>query len=101
MKWAFLPVGSQKRFTVRDSAGRFHFDSIPAGNGTMELFTDKNGDGLLTKGSLTPWVPPEPFRVFPDTIEARKNWDVEGVTLSGECVECTKKTAPNAPAKTK
>ena len=100
-KWVYLEVGSAKRYLSPDVNGSFRFDSIPAGHGTMELFTDLNRDGLLTKGSLSPWLAPEPFRTFPDTVEARKMWDIEGVTLSGECVECAKKTAPQPVDSTK
>jgi uncharacterized protein (DUF2141 family) len=97
-KWIFMPLGGQKRYVVPDKGGQFRYDSIPSGRGLMGLFTDVNGDGMLTKGSLVPWSPPEPFRMFPDTVEARKNWDIEGVTFTGACEECVKKTAPKPSA---
>jgi hypothetical protein len=105
-RWTFMPLGGQKLYLARDRGGQFRYDSIPAGRGLMGLFTDVNNDGLLTKGSLVPWIPPEPFRMFPDTVEARKNWDIEGVTFTGACEECVKKSLPKqpepvAPAKTK
>jgi hypothetical protein len=102
--WLFMPVGGVKRYPAKDKSGQFRFDSIPAGKGTMGIFTDVNHDNRMTMGSLVPWTPPEPFRIFPDTIEARKNWDIEGVTLTGACEECVKKkSAPKKaePAKTK
>jgi hypothetical protein len=67
----------------------------------MGLFTDVNNDGLLTKGSLVPWIPPEPFLMFPDTVEARKNWDIEGVTFTGACEECVKKSVSKSADTTK
>jgi hypothetical protein len=67
------------------------------------VFTDVNNDSQITRGSLVPWTPPEPFLMFPDTIEARKSWDIEGVTVTGACEECVKKRTPKQaePAKAK
>jgi hypothetical protein len=97
-RWTFTPLGGQKRYLTSDKRGQFRFDSIPAGKGLMGLFTDVNNDSLLTKGSLIPWVPPEPFRMFPDTVEARKNWDIEGVAFTGACQECVKNSPPKPSA---
>jgi Bacterial Ig-like domain len=99
-KWMFMPIGGQKKYLAPDKNSQFRFDSIPSGKGTMGLFTDVNNDGLLTKGSLVPWIAPEPFRMFPDTIEARKNWDIEGVTFTGACEECAKRSLPKPSADT-
>ena len=98
--WQFLPLGKQKAYLSKDAAGQFRFDSITAGKGRIGLFTDNNRDSLPTSGSLIPWIPPEQYRIFPDTIEARARWDVEGVTVPAACEMCAPKTRPkpNTPA---
>jgi uncharacterized protein (DUF2141 family) len=102
-RWLFAPLGSAKRYYAPDKGGTFRFDSIPAGRGMIGVFTDVNNDSQITRGSLVPWTPPEPFLMFPDTIEARKSWDIEGVTVTGACEECVKKRTPKQaePAKAK
>jgi hypothetical protein len=87
--WQFLPLGKQKAYLSKDIAGQFRFDSITAGKGRIGLFTDNNRDSVPTAGSLVPWIPPEQYWVFPDTIEARARWDVEGVSVT--CETCRPK----------
>ncbi|MDR0331200.1 MAG: Ig-like domain-containing protein [Chitinispirillales bacterium] len=82
-KWVYSPIGKKERFTVADSAGTFAFDSIPASKGTLMWFIDDNGDGKLTKGKLVPWRAPERFFAVPDTIEAKANWEIEGLRVKG------------------
>jgi hypothetical protein len=91
-KWLFLPMAKQESYTSRDSAGMFRFDSIPASKGFAAFFTDFDKDGKPTTGSLVPWIRPEPYRVFPDTIEARARWDVEAGTVHGACDACVRMT---------
>jgi hypothetical protein len=87
--WQFLPLGKQKAYLSKDIAGQFRFDSIAAGKGRIGLFTDNNRDSQPTAGSLIPWIPPEQYRLFPDTIEARARWEVEGVSVT--CETCRPK----------
>jgi hypothetical protein len=91
-KWLFLPIARQESYLSRDSAGMFRFDSIPASKGFAAFFTDFDKDGKPTTGSLVPWKTPEPYRVFPDTIEARARWDVEAVAVHGACDTCLRMT---------
>ncbi len=64
----------------------------------MASFIDYNMDNKPTTGNLFPWVRPEPYHLFPDTIEARMRWDIEGIEVPA-CEECAKKkTAAAAPA---
>jgi hypothetical protein len=95
--WQFLPLGKQKAYLSRDFAGQFRFDSIAAGKGRIGLFTDNNRDRVPTAGSLVPWIPPEQHTVFPDTIEARARWDVEGVSVTCETCRPTTRARPVAP----
>jgi hypothetical protein len=87
-KWLFTPTTGNRRYIVADKAGQFRYDSLAAGKGTITIFSDVNNDSLLSTGNLVPWVPPEPFFMPPDTVEARKNWDIEGVSVTGACEDC-------------
>jgi len=90
-KWVFTSIGTNRKYTVADNKGQFRFDSIAAGKGMILMFTDANKDGAISQGSLVPWIAPEPYRNFPDTVEARKNWDIDGVTVTGACEVCFRK----------
>jgi hypothetical protein len=90
-KWLFLPLGSSSGFVSRDSCGAFRFDSIAAGKGKLASFLDLNQDNAPTPGSLFPWRSPEPYRLYPDTVEARARWDIEGIEVPAACEECIKK----------
>jgi hypothetical protein len=96
--WQFLPFG-KKPYLTKDNGGAFRFDTIAAGKGKIAFFLDVNRDGRPTPGSLVPWVAPEEYRVFPDTIEARARWDVEGIPVPAACELCAPKIKPKtAPA---
>ena len=92
-KWIFMPFGSIENYTVSDSSGRFRFDSLPSGKGRIGYFIDCNNDNKPTKGNLVPWVKPEPYTIFPDTVEARARWDIEGIEVAG-CEACAQKKPP-------
>jgi hypothetical protein len=107
-KWQFFPLSGGAPFISPDSSGCFRFDSLPYGKGFVGYFTDENNNNRPDKGSLSPWRPPEPFTVFADTIEARARWEVEGVTFSKACRQCSPhpvvaqpSTKPTAPDKKK
>ncbi len=87
-KWIFTTIVGSRKYLVSDNAGQFRYDSLCAGKGTMTIFSDVNNDGELNVGSLVPWVPSEPYFLPPDTVEARKNWDIEGVSITGACEDC-------------
>jgi hypothetical protein len=95
-KWLFLPLGGTAGYVSRDSAGSFRFDSIPAGKGRIASFIDFNGDNAPTPGNLFPWRKPEPYRLYPDTIEARARWDIEGI-VAPACEECNQKNTIPVP----
>jgi hypothetical protein len=88
-RWAFAPFGSARTFWSGDSAGQFKFDSIPSGRGRLSYLIDTDGDGEVSEGSLIPWSAPEPYVVFPDTVEARARWDIEGIPVRA-CEVCGK-----------
>jgi hypothetical protein len=85
--WEYRPVRGNWTLTAADSAGTFRFDTLAAGKGVIGYFDDRNGDGQPSPGSLFPWQPPEPHIVLSDTVEARANWDVEGVEVN-TCEVC-------------
>ena len=70
--------------------------TIPGGKGLLSCWRDGNRNGKIDKGMLVPWLPPEPFSVFADTIEARARWEVEGVEPRSACKGC-KKHVPAQP----
>jgi|WetSurMetagenome_2_1015567.scaffolds.fasta_scaffold00150_37 hypothetical protein len=92
--WQFLLLGRQTGSLTGDRSGTFRFDTIPAGKGKISFFLDANRDGKPTPGSLVPWVAPEEYRLFPDTIEARARWDVEGVPVPAACELCAPRIKP-------
>jgi hypothetical protein len=85
--WQYLPFGTNRPYLCNDSSGHFRFDSIPASKGSVSFFLDTNGDREHTRGRVFPWRAPEPRTAFPDTLEARARWDIEGIILP-ECDPC-------------
>jgi hypothetical protein len=85
--WFFSRFGSQKHIFSADSAGFFHFDSIPGCKGRAGYFIDGDHDGSYSPGSLFPWRAPEESAIFPDTIEARVRWEIEGISVPA-CSVC-------------
>jgi hypothetical protein len=84
-KWVYRSQNKKDVFTVKDSAGTFSFDSIPASIGTLLWFIDDNGDNMITLGRLAPWRPPERFFVVQGAINARARWEI--VDLQVEACE--------------
>jgi hypothetical protein len=96
-KWQFLPFSGGNPFMGKDSSGCFRFDSLPYGKGNIGYFIDENGNDRPDPGSLVPWVAPEAFFVFPDTVEARARWEIENVTFARPCGQCTAHKVAAAP----
>ena len=86
-KWQFLPFSGGTPITCADSSNCFKFDSISAGKGFVGYFTDENHNNIPDKGTLSPFNPPEPYVILPDTVEARARWEIEGVVLK-PCERC-------------
>lgn len=86
-KWIFRPLAGDRSFTVSDNDNSFRFDSLPASKGCIGSFIDHNSNDRPENGRLIPFIPPEPFIMFTDTIEARARWDVEGIELT-PCDPC-------------
>lgn len=88
--WIWKLVATANEHSVNDHTNSFRFDSIPCGRGLLTTFIDYNNNGKPDAGNLIPFVAPEPVITFPDTIEARARWDVEGIELS-PCDQCERK----------
>jgi len=88
--WSFQPFSGGKPIIAIDRENAFRFDSIPAAKGRLSTFIDYNGNNRPDPGHLIPFVAPEPFVYFADTIEARARWDVEGIVLT-PCDACERK----------
>ncbi|MFW5784785.1 MAG: Ig-like domain-containing protein [Chitinispirillaceae bacterium] len=88
-KWTYQPFGRPEHFTVKDSAGHFTYDSIPASKGFLSWFIDENNDNRPTPGRLVPWKAPEPHVVVPDTVEARARWEIENIQVN-TCEPCSR-----------
>jgi hypothetical protein len=98
-KWIYMPFNTCEQYIVNDSSGHFRFDSLPSGKGRLGYFIDCNHDNSPTAGRIVPWIQPEPYMIFPDTVEARARWDIEGIEISA-CEPClhkkkTEKTEPD------
>ncbi len=89
-KWIFKSLSGDRNYICKDIENSFRFDSIPAAKGLIGTFIDLNGNDRPDVGTLVPFVAPEPFFMFEDTIEARARWDVEGVELL-PCDPCDRK----------
>ncbi|MBN1757867.1 MAG: Ig-like domain-containing protein [Chitinispirillaceae bacterium] len=96
-KWQFTPLAGHRSFTVPGTAATFRFDSLPAAKGRISTFIDLNGNDRRDDGRLLPFVAPEPFVMFEDTVEARARWDVEGVEL-GPCDPCYRRPVEDSTA---
>jgi hypothetical protein len=89
--WQFNTFGLGGRTSAtRDSCGKFTFDSIDPGKGSLSYFVDYNFDGKPTNGSLFPWRSPEPHFTFSDTVEARVRWEIENVAVPA-CITCARR----------
>jgi hypothetical protein len=101
-KWQFLPFsGSPTPLISKDSSGCFNFDSIPSGKGFVAYFIDENHNNRPDKGVLSPFTPPEPYVILPDTVEARARWEIEGIVLK-PCDRCQPhKTVATPPVEKK
>jgi uncharacterized protein (DUF2141 family) len=96
-KWRFLPFSGGEETLCPDSAGCFSFSALPHGRGNIGFFIDENGNGRPDPGSLVPWLAPEASVVYPDTVEARARWEIEGVTFSKPCEPCAPHSAGPVP----
>ncbi len=63
-----------------DQFGRF-FHTVAPGKYCFTGFIDRNGDGFLSTGSLSPFDYAEPVLVFADTVTVRSRFETEEIEL--------------------
>ena len=61
--------------------GSYEFKSLPSGFWLLSTFQDVNMDGRYSFGRAVEFQPSEPFLDYPDTVEVRANWIIEGITI--------------------
>ena len=64
------------RTVIADANGVAKFDYLKPGTYYARAFTDRNGDGLWTTGSLEEHRLPEDVYYYPKKINLKKNWDI-------------------------
>ncbi|MBT7939970.1 MAG: hypothetical protein HN729_04000 [Candidatus Marinimicrobia bacterium] len=65
------------------SAGEFVFEDLPAGDYVFRAFEKKNllNPNIYFSGLWNPYRKAARFGIYPDTIEVRKRWVIEGVQI--------------------
>jgi uncharacterized protein (DUF2141 family) len=74
----------QELRTMATSDGLWNFDEVEAGEWTIEVFCDDNGDMNYGYGSAFPFRLAEKFYIFENPIIVKPRWKVEGVVLNIE-----------------
>lgn len=64
-----------------NSHGNFGFHKLPAQFWLLTAYQDRDSNGRYSYGRALPFQPSEPFIIYPDTVEVRANWDLEGILL--------------------
>jgi len=62
--------------------GSYEFKSLSSGFWLLSTFQDVNMDGRYSFGRAIEFQPSEPFLDYPDTVEVRANWIIEGITIT-------------------
>ncbi len=78
--WHLTEEGISYQLSLPES-GPFRFEGVLPGKYFLGGYLDLNGDGRLSLGQPNPFLPAEPFTVYPDTIRVRSRWDTEGIKL--------------------
>ncbi len=74
-----IETGRIYRRTIR--TGSWEFQSLPEGEYSVRAFRDTDGDGAYDFGTLTPYLPAEPFTEWAGEIRIRPRWTVKDVNL--------------------
>jgi hypothetical protein len=65
-----------------DTDGRFRLDRVPAGEYTVDVFCDRNGNGVYDHGDLRPFAFGEAWWPLPTKISVRPRWTLENVSIT-------------------
>ncbi|MCX7761685.1 MAG: Ig-like domain-containing protein [Candidatus Kryptonium sp.] len=72
----------KKNFTTKAKCNsKFTIDQIPQGKYLIEAFIDSNGNGKYDYGKVFPFLPPEKFTTYQDTVKVRARWTTENINI--------------------
>ena len=60
---------------------QFKFENVPKGNIRLRILIDRNKNGKWDKGDFRQRVLPEKVIYYPELIEVRANWEIEGIEI--------------------
>jgi hypothetical protein len=78
--FATIPTGKWEKLEY-DLSGHFHHEVVP-GKYRFVGFMDRDNDGFLTTGKLSPFGYAEPLLFFGDTITVRPRFETEDIELN-------------------
>jgi hypothetical protein len=76
-------INEKKEVCARGKSGVFNW-KVPPGKYSLQIFSDKNGDGKYTGGNRSKNRKAEPLYIYPKIIELKPGWDLENIQLSPE-----------------
>lgn len=78
-----LPANGSVAAAFRpDADGRFHVDRVPAGEYSVDVFCDRNGNGMYDHGDVRPFRFGESWWPLPTKINVRPRWMLENVSIT-------------------
>lgn len=77
-------VSKEELTTMASGDGNWNFDEVEAGEWTIEVYCDENGDMIYNYGRAYPFAFSEKFYIFENNIKVKPRWKVEGIVLSIE-----------------
>ena len=72
-----LEKKSYNKDVVVNSTSSFKIDKVPEGIYSLMFYIDLDNNNKYSFGKLSPYEPSEWFKIIPDTISIRNNWDME------------------------
>jgi hypothetical protein len=78
--FARIPTGKWKKLEY-DVSGHFHREVVP-GKYRFGGFVDRDNDGFLSTGKLSPFRYAEPLLFFDDTVTVRPRFETEDIELN-------------------
>jgi hypothetical protein len=74
-------VTKSSKILESKKSGNYIFEDLEEGQYVIGAFTDEKNNGLFDYGKIYPYVRPERFIFYPDTIKVRARWPVDGINL--------------------
>ena len=65
-----------------DNSGQYEFYWVMPGEYIITAFLDKDNNGEWSPGGLTPYIPAEPFAVYPEEVTIRSGIENMGINLT-------------------